>query len=66
MAPRVAQAAVWAFVDALAWNWLIVGTDAHAKNYSLLLVGSQVRLARSTTSPPRCHMACTSASYGWR
>lgn len=26
-------------------NWLIAGTDAHAKNYSLLLAGSQVRLA---------------------
>ena len=33
-------------VDALAFNWLIAGTDAHAKNYSLLL-GSpgRVRLA---------------------
>jgi serine/threonine-protein kinase HipA len=45
MAPRVAQTAVWAFADALAWNWLIAGTDAHAKNYSLLLAGNQVRLA---------------------
>ncbi len=45
MPPRVAQAAVWAFADALAWNWLIAGTDAHAKNYSLLLAGNQVRLA---------------------
>jgi len=45
MAPRVAQAAVWAFADALIWNWLIAGTDAHAKNYSLLLAGNQVRLA---------------------
>ena len=25
------------FVDALAFNWLIGGTDAHAKNYSLLI-----------------------------
>jgi serine/threonine-protein kinase HipA len=24
------------FVSALAYNWLIAGTDAHAKNYSLL------------------------------
>src|SRR3546814_498016 len=34
------------FVDALAFNWLIAGTDAHAKNYSLL-IGSHgvVRLA---------------------
>lgn len=27
------------------FNWIIAGTDAHAKNYSLLLAGSQVRLA---------------------
>ena len=33
------------FADALIWNWLIAGTDAHAKNYSLLLAGGQVRLA---------------------
>lgn len=25
------------FVDALAFNWLIAGTDAHAKNYSVLI-----------------------------
>jgi serine/threonine-protein kinase HipA len=34
------------FVDTLTFNWLIAGTDAHAKNYSLLLgEGGQVRLA---------------------
>ena len=33
------------FADALIWNWLIAGTDAHAKNYSMLLAGGQVRLA---------------------
>ena len=34
------------FVDALGFNWLIAGTDAHAKNYSLLLAeGPNVRLA---------------------
>ncbi|UFW71256.1 MULTISPECIES: type II toxin-antitoxin system HipA family toxin [unclassified Bradyrhizobium] len=34
------------FVDALSLNWLIAGTDAHAKNYSLLLAGGpHVRLA---------------------
>ncbi len=33
------------FLDALALNWLIGGTDAHAKNYALLLSGGQVRLA---------------------
>jgi len=30
---------------AVAYNWLILCTDAHAKNYSLLLSGRQVRLA---------------------
>ena len=45
MPPAVADGAVWRFVDALIWNWLIGGTDAHAKNYSLLLAGDQVRLA---------------------
>jgi serine/threonine-protein kinase HipA len=33
------------FADALAFNWLIAGTDAHAKNYSLLLGPGRVRLA---------------------
>jgi serine/threonine-protein kinase HipA len=33
------------FLDALAFNWVIAGTDAHAKNYSVLLSGPQVRLA---------------------
>ena len=45
MPARVADDAVWRFIDALAWNWLIAGTDAHAKNYSLLLAGNDVRLA---------------------
>lgn len=42
---EVANAAVWRFAEALAWNWLIAGTDAHAKNYSLLLSGDEVRLS---------------------
>ena len=45
MSSRQAQDAVWSFADALAWNWLIAGTDAHAKNYSLLLDRRDVRLA---------------------
>lgn len=45
MRPAVAEDAVQRFVDALAWNWVIAGTDAHAKNYSLLLAGPEVRLA---------------------
>jgi serine/threonine-protein kinase HipA len=34
------------FADALLFNWLIAGTDAHAKNYSVMLAERrQVRLA---------------------
>lgn len=33
------------FFNALAYNWLVLATDGHAKNYSLLLSGHQVRLA---------------------
>ncbi|MBM4296446.1 MAG: type II toxin-antitoxin system HipA family toxin [Deltaproteobacteria bacterium] len=37
---------VQTFIDAVAYNWLIGGTDAHAKNYSLLIgAGGRVRLA---------------------
>lgn len=45
MRPAEADDAIWRFVDALAWNWLLVATDAHAKNYSMLLAGDQTRLA---------------------
>jgi serine/threonine-protein kinase HipA len=45
MTPSAAEEALSRFVDALAWNWLVVGTDAHAKNYSILLAGDQIRLA---------------------
>jgi serine/threonine-protein kinase HipA len=40
-----AREATLSFLDALVWNWVIAGTDAHAKNYSILLRGQQVRLA---------------------
>ncbi|HEX9765730.1 MAG TPA: HipA domain-containing protein, partial [Nitriliruptorales bacterium] len=44
--PRAAVEDVQQFADALLFNWLVVGTDAHAKNYSLLLpAGGRVRLA---------------------
>jgi serine/threonine-protein kinase HipA len=37
---------IWTFTEALIFNWLIGGTDAHAKNYSLLIGGGgMVRLA---------------------
>lgn len=42
---RAASTATRTFLDALIWNWIIGGTDAHAKNYSLLLAGPEVRLA---------------------
>lgn len=37
--------AVERFFRALAFNWVVRGPDAHAKNYSFLLQGSAVRLA---------------------
>ncbi len=33
------------FAQALIFNWLTCGTDAHARNYSLLLSGDTVRLS---------------------
>jgi len=34
------------FLDSVAYNWLIVGTDAHAKNYALLIgAEGRIRLA---------------------
>lgn len=34
------------FLDVIAFNWIIAGTDAHAKNYSVLIgSGGSVRLA---------------------
>lgn len=43
--PTVARREVRRFVDALIFNWIIGGTDAHAKNYALLHRGSQTRFA---------------------
>lgn len=41
-----AEADVRRFADAIIYNWIIVGTDAHAKNYSMLLARSgQARFA---------------------
>lgn len=33
------------FIDAIAFNWLTMGTDAHARNYALIHHGPQTRLA---------------------
>ena len=43
--PSQARPAVETFCRALAYNWVIYGPDAHAKNYSLLLAGPTVRMA---------------------
>jgi serine/threonine-protein kinase HipA len=43
--PSQAIDAIEMFCRALAFNWVIYGPDAHAKNYSLLLSGPTVRLA---------------------
>lgn len=45
MPGKVATDSIERFADALIWNWIIAGPDAHAKNYSLLLAGQDVRLA---------------------
>jgi serine/threonine-protein kinase HipA len=36
---------VYRFIDANMFNWLIGGTDAHAKNYSLLIGADGIRLS---------------------
>jgi len=37
---------VTTFLDSVVYNWLIAGTDAHAKNYALLIgAGGRIRLA---------------------
>jgi serine/threonine-protein kinase HipA len=43
--PARARTALGTFLEALALAWALAGTDAHAKNYGLLLAGEQVRLA---------------------
>lgn len=40
-----AQEDVSTFLDAVAFNWLTFGTDAHARNYALLHHGRSARLA---------------------
>jgi serine/threonine-protein kinase HipA len=45
MPPSVADESIRRFADALIWNWIIAGTDAHSKNYSVLLSNNQVRMA---------------------
>ena len=40
-----AQEDVHTFLDAVAFNWLTFGTDAHARNYALLHHGPSTRLA---------------------
>lgn len=43
---RNADADIETFLGALAFNWVIAGTDAHAKNYSVLIGrGGAIRLA---------------------
>ncbi len=43
---RNAQEDLETFIDALVFNWVVAGTDAHAKNYSVLVGrGGGIRLA---------------------
>lgn len=41
LSPGQAARDVERFVDALIFNWLVAGTDAHAKNYSILIGGER-------------------------
>ena len=43
--PSVRARETQRFLDALIYNWLIAGTDGHAKNYAFLHSGNQTRLA---------------------
>lgn len=43
--PPVSARETQRFLDALIYNWLIAGTDGHAKNYAFLHSGNQTRLA---------------------
>ena len=43
--PRDLSTSRKSFAQALVYNWLTAGTDAHAKNYALLHFGSRIRLA---------------------
>lgn len=45
MGPTEGSKAIKTFIQALAYAWVIGGTDAHAKNYGILLSGSNLRLA---------------------
>lgn len=43
--PAHVSSDLFAFIDGTIFNWLIAAPDGHAKNYSVLLHGSGVRLA---------------------
>lgn len=45
MPASVAHRSAGRFLDSLAFNWFIAGTDAHAKNHGLLLSGDRVQFA---------------------
>jgi serine/threonine-protein kinase HipA len=52
--PVVATDSVKRFLEANAFNWLIAGTDAHAKNYSILLSSTEAGGGgRAPPPPPR-------------
>lgn len=43
--PDHAETDVATFIDAVAFNWLTMGTDAHARNFALMHHGQSTRLA---------------------
>ncbi|WP_454850500.1 type II toxin-antitoxin system HipA family toxin [Promicromonospora soli] len=45
VAPRHLERARHRFAEAVVFNWLVAGTDAHAKNYALIHIGGRATLA---------------------
>ena len=45
MPAQTARETLLRFTDALAWGWIVGSPDSHAKNYSILIAGRELRLA---------------------
>ena len=50
------------FLDSVAYNWLVAGTDAHAKNYSLLIGAGALSASHPSTMWPAFFPIPTSTS----
>jgi hypothetical protein len=43
--PTIARQTLLRFTDALAWTWIVGNPDGHARTYSILIAGRELRLA---------------------